>query len=91
MWTSPHDSSACGDPIGKGTSPYRRVGDNAMCPSKHVFQVHGVDATGRVGVSAEAAAQSAGCVLRQSSVLPDRSGSVWWRALLGRLVGRLLR
>ena len=48
MWTSPHDSSACGDPIGKGTSPYRRVGDNAMCPSKHVFQVHGVDATGRV-------------------------------------------
>ena len=34
MWISPHDSSAYGDQIGKGTSPCRRVGDNAMCHSR---------------------------------------------------------
>ena len=51
--------------------------------AKYVFQVHGVDERGKVGVAQATEARAGGELLRSTAAVPDRDGGLRQRALLG--------
>ena len=51
--------------------------------AKNVFQVHGVDASGKMVLRRQLAAQRGGEVLCEAAAVHGGDGGVWERALLG--------
>ena len=55
-----------------------------MDTSKHIFQLHGVNAAEKAGSAQEAAAQGDGGVLREAGADDDRDRSLRGIAIIGR-------